>query len=76
MPSLQHPALVAILLEEAMPQCVIEGIDYTDTEKYSQMPRPELPPFLQQSMEHLKEEMGVHKEDLEQPTLIGSGSTQ
>ena len=31
MPNIQHAPLVAMMLEEVMPDCIIEGIDYTDS---------------------------------------------
>ena len=32
MPSVKNPALVALMLEEAMPGCVVEGVDYSRME--------------------------------------------
>ena len=29
MPSVKNPALVALMLEEAIPGCIVEGVDYS-----------------------------------------------
>ena len=33
----EEPELHAIMIEEALPYCIVEGIDYTDTKKLTQM---------------------------------------
>ena len=47
MPSIPNKPLVAILLQEMLPSCVIEGLDYSDrTELDAEEPAPELDPGL------------------------------
>ncbi|ELU07631.1 hypothetical protein CAPTEDRAFT_180944 [Capitella teleta] len=66
MPLVQNPPLVAILLEEAMPNCFIEGIDYTDTEKYATLSYRQPAKFVEDSQNYVREELGVEVDTLEE----------
>ena len=73
MPALKHPKLSTILLEEAMPHCVIEGADYTDATAGWDELRPSddgIPTFLKRYEEcalqrDLEEESVVKRDKLQ-----------
>ena len=46
MPSVHQPELVAMMIEEALPECVVEGVDYTSVDIVEEK-RP-TPSFVQQ----------------------------
>ena len=66
MPAVKNPGLVAILLEEALPNCYVEGIDYTDVEKYGEPTYLHVPKFMEETQKFVREELGVHADVLEE----------
>ena len=52
MTSVHQPELLAMMMEEVLPECVVEGVDYTDTDIVEEK-RP-TPKFLQQYIEVLE----------------------
>jgi len=66
MPAVQNMALVALMLEEVLPGCVIEGVNYTD----SNLPcQDALPTFLKQY-----EQLALAKEREEYEDLLDEDS--
>ena len=49
MPNIRNQALTAIMIEEAIPNCVVEGIDYTNMDLEDNSDDSNLPKFIKNS---------------------------
>lgn len=58
MPSVKNPTLVALMLEEAIPGCVVEGIDYSSDLENTNSPTDKFMASIKQYVTEAEDQKG------------------